>query len=114
MMTNNSRKFAFAQSTPLHVSGASQYGSKCLEILSPNHGCEILHADDDFQQSGYSGGGESKAIATKHFPHNISNVQWIRETFTDNDLVAGSSSIHFNYNYVYSQVLTLQNMSASS
>jgi len=32
----------------------------------------------------------SEIMATKHFAQNISNKQWIREPFTDNDLVAGS------------------------
>ena len=32
----------------------------------------------------------SKIMATKYFAQNISNKQWIREPFTDNDLVAGS------------------------
>lgn len=48
------KKFIVAQSTSLHVCGASQYSTtKCLEIFNPNYACEVLQADD-YQQSGYS------------------------------------------------------------
>jgi hypothetical protein len=54
-MKTDIKKFLILQATSLHVCGAPQYSTtECLEIFNPNYGCEILHADDDYQQLGYS------------------------------------------------------------